>query len=114
MSLAYARAGADVIAPSDVMDCRIAAIRSKLKGAGIVKAIMSYSTKFQSKFYGPFRDAASSAPTFGDRAAYQLPPAARDLAILAAKRDVEQGADFVMVKPAGPYLDIIRDLKNTV
>ena len=113
-SVALAQAGADVIAPSDMMDGRIAYIREALLKAGLRRAIMSYSSKFQSCFYGPFRDAADSAPSFGDRAAYQLPPAARDLAIRAAQRDIAQGADFVMVKPSLAYMDLIRDLKNTV
>lgn len=113
-SVALARAGADVIAPSDMMDGRILYIREALLKANLSRAIMSYSSKFQSCFYGPFRDAADSAPSFGDRAAYQLPPAARDLAIRAAERDIAQGADFVMVKPSLAYMDLIRDIKNTV
>ena len=118
-SLAYASkifagAGAQVICPSDMMDGRIHFIRKELLNAGFDLPIMSYSTKFHSGFYGPFRDAAQSAPSFGDRATYQLPPSSRELGIRAAVRDVEEGADFVMVKPGMPYLDLIRDLKNTV
>jgi porphobilinogen synthase len=114
MALLFVKQGADVVCPSDMMDGRVLFIRKLLLENGIHKPILSYSTKFQSGFYGPFRDAAASAPSFGDRAAYQLPPAGRELGIRAALRDVEEGADFVMVKPAMPYLDLIRDLKNTV
>ena len=114
MAKIFALAGADVICPSDMMDGRIHFIREALLESEILLPIMSYSTKFQSGFYGPFRDAAQSAPSFGDRAAYQLPPAGRELGIRAALRDIEEGADFVMVKPAMPYLDLIRDLKNIV
>ena len=110
----FAGAGAQVICPSDMMDGRIHFIRKELLNGGFDLPIMSYSTKFHSGFYGPFRDAAQSAPSFGDRATYQLPPGGRELGIRAAVRDVEEGADFVMVKPAMPYLDLIRDLKNTV
>lgn len=99
-----------------MMDGRIEAIKKKLyeKGYGNRVAVMSYASKFSSSFYGPFREAAHSAPSFGDRQAYQLPSAGRGLAIRAAERDVKEGADFVMVKPAGPYLDIIRDLKERI
>lgn len=114
MAAMFGQTGADVICPSDMMDGRIYYIKQKFINQGIDLPIMSYSTKFQSGFYGPFRDAAQSAPSFGDRAAYQLPPSGRELGIRAALRDVEEGADFVMVKPAMPYLDLIRDLKNTV
>eukprot|EP01133_Synstelium_polycarpum_P015367 gene15367-18228_t len=116
MSLSLAEAGAHIIAPSDMMDCRIAEIKRILfaYGYGSKVSVMSYASKFASSFYGPFRDAASSGAKFGDRAAYQLPPASRSLALRAALRDVEQGADFVMVKPAGPYLDIIREVKDRV
>jgi porphobilinogen synthase len=112
MAVAFADAGADLIAPSDMMDGRIGAIKEALANREI--GVMSYAAKFKSCLYGPFRDAADSAPSFGDRAAYQLPAAARDLALRAAKRDYEQGADFLMVKPGTLYLDIIRDLKNTL
>ena len=114
MSHQYAIAGADLICPSDMMDGRIYYIRERLLKNEIFLPILSYSTKFQSSFYGPFRDAAQSAPSFGDRSTYQLPPPGRELGIRAALRDIEEGADFVMVKPAMPYLDLIRDLKNIV
>ncbi|KAF2071202.1 hypothetical protein CYY_007488 [Polysphondylium violaceum] len=116
LSLSFALAGAHVIAPSDMMDCRIAEIKRVLFEAGIGSrvAVMSYSSKFASCFYGPFRDAAGSGAKFGDRSAYQLPAPSRQLAVRAALRDQEEGADFVMVKPAGPYLDIIREVKDAV
>ena len=111
----YARAGADVIAPSDMMDGRIGAIQQGLHEAGLDQvAVMSYAAKFASCFYGPFRDAAHSAPSFGDRRAYQLPPASRGLALRAIQRDAEEGADFIMVKPAGPFLDLVREARDTV
>ncbi|KAI9098048.1 hypothetical protein DFS34DRAFT_593536 [Phlyctochytrium arcticum] len=110
----YVRAGCHVIAPSDMMDGRIRAIKEILiqQGLGNKAAVMSYSAKFASGFYGPFRDAAGSAPTFGDRKCYQLPPQARGLARRALIRDVQEGADIVMVKPCLPYLDIVRDAAN--
>ena len=115
IAVAYARAGAQVVAPSDMMDGRIGAIRYGLESEGLDGvAVMSYAAKFASCFYGPFRDAAKSKPAFGDRRAYQLPPAARRLALRAVDRDVREGADFVMVKPAGPYLDLIRDVRDRV
>ncbi|KYQ96759.1 delta-aminolevulinate dehydratase [Tieghemostelium lacteum] len=116
MSLLLAQTGANVIAPSDMMDCRVSEIKRVLfaNGFGGKVSVMAYSSKFASCFYGPFRDAASSGAKFGDRSAYQLPPPSRGLAIRAAERDEKEGADFVMVKPAGPYLDIIRDVKNAV
>jgi len=116
VALCYAKAGAHIVAPSDMMDGRIQAIKSALNknGMGNNVGVMSYAAKFASCFYGPFREAAHSAPSFGDRKCYQLPPPGRGLALRAVDRDVEEGADFVMVKPAGPYLDIIRDVKNTV
>lgn len=111
----YARAGAQVVAPSDMMDGRVAAIRAALDAAGVPgTAILSYAAKFASCFYGPFRDAAQSKPVFGDRRGYQLPPAARRMALRAAARDVAEGADAVMVKPAGPYLDIVREVRDRV
>jgi len=111
ISVAFARAGAHMIAPSDMMDGRVGAIKAGLHRAGLAGTvpIMSCSAKFASCFYGPFRDAAHSSMSFGDRANYQLPPASRSLALRALQRDVEEGADFVMVKPGGPYLDICRD-----
>ena len=111
IGVAFARAGAQVIAPSDMMDGRVGAIKAGLREAGLAGrvAVMSYSAKFASCFYGPFRDAAHSGMAFGDRASYQLPPASRSLALRALQRDVEEGADYVMVKPGGPYLDVCRD-----
>jgi porphobilinogen synthase len=114
VAVAYARAGCHVVAPSDMMDNRVAAIKTGLLEAGLggKVAVMSYSAKFASTFYGPFRDAAQSAPAFGDRRCYQLPPGSRGLAIRAVDRDVCEGADILMVKPGMPYLDIVRDVKN--
>jgi porphobilinogen synthase len=104
----YAEAGADVVAPSDMMDGRVAAIRQDLDGAGLVEtAILAYSAKFASSFYGPFRDAADCAPRFGDRAAYQMDPRNGREALAEIAADLEEGADMFMVKPAGPYLDVI-------
>ncbi|XP_073244488.1 delta-aminolevulinic acid dehydratase-like isoform X1 [Porites lutea] len=114
VSLAYAKAGCHVIAPSDMMDNRIASIKDILhkNGFGGKVAVMSYSAKFASSFYGPFRDAAKSAPAFGDRRCYQLPPGAKGLAARAVERDVQEGADMVMVKPGMAYLDIVRQTKD--
>jgi porphobilinogen synthase len=114
-SLAYARAGADVIAPSDMMDGRIAAIRSTLDDAGYEdRIIVSYAVKYASAFYGPFRDAAGSTPQFGDRKAYQMdPPNVRE-AVREARADVDEGADMIMVKPGLPYLDVIRAVRKAV
>jgi porphobilinogen synthase len=107
-SLAYARAGADVVAPSDMMDGRVAAIRAALDGAGFSEtAILSYAAKFASAYYGPFREAADCAPSFGDRTAYQMdPPNARE-ALAEMASDLDEGADALLVKPAGPYLDVL-------
>lgn len=107
----YAKAGAHCVAPSDMMDGRIKAIKAGLinEGLGNKCTLMSYSAKFASSLYGPFRDAAGSAPSFGDRKCYQLPPTARGLARRAILRDADEGADIIMVKPALPYLDIIAD-----
>jgi len=107
----YAKAGAHCVAPSDMMDGRVKAIKGGLIDAGLGNkcTLMSYSAKFASSLYGPFRDAAGSAPSFGDRKCYQLPPAARGLARRAIERDTAEGADIIMVKPALPYLDIISD-----
>ncbi|MEI7624692.1 MAG: porphobilinogen synthase [Actinomycetota bacterium] len=108
-----ARAGADVIAPSDMMDGRIGVIRSELDREGFSDlALIAYSAKFASAFYGPFRDAAGSTPAFGDRRAYQMDPANAAEAVREALLDVEEGADVVMVKPALPYLDVIRRVKD--
>ncbi|KAJ1560728.1 hypothetical protein HK096_007449, partial [Nowakowskiella sp. JEL0078] len=110
----YAKAGCQVIAPSDMMDGRIGAIKQALLENGLSNtvAVMSYSAKFASVFYGPFRDAACSAPSSGDRKNYQLPPISRGLARRATDRDIGEGADVIMVKPGYPYLDIVRDLKE--
>lgn len=108
-AVAYADAGADIVAPSAMMDSQVSAIRTALDEAGHQQvAIMSYAVKFASAFYGPFRDAAGSTPAFGDRRAYQMnPPNVRE-AMREAERDIAEGADILMVKPAGPYLDVIR------
>ncbi|PFH50884.1 hypothetical protein AMATHDRAFT_3517 [Amanita thiersii Skay4041] len=107
----YAKAGVHCVAPSDMMDGRIKAIKRGLIDAGFGNKVtlMSYSAKFASGLYGPFRDAAGSAPSFGDRKCYQLPPGAKGLARRAIQRDTTEGADIIMVKPALPYLDIISD-----
>jgi porphobilinogen synthase len=112
-AVSQALAGADVIAPSDMMDGRIGAIREALDDAGLTdKPIMAYSSKFSSAFYGPFREAAGSAPAFGDRRSYQMDPANGTEAVRESLLDVEEGADMLMVKPALPYLDIIRRVKD--
>jgi|SRR5581483_3139199 len=112
-AVSQARAGADLIAPSDMMDGRVGAIRAALDEEGFSDApILAYSAKFASAFYGPFREAADSAPAFGDRRAYQMDPANGDEAVREAKLDVDEGADIVMVKPALPYLDVIRRIKD--
>jgi porphobilinogen synthase len=112
-AVSHARAGADIIAPSDMMDGRIGVIRAALDGAGFEQiAIMAYSAKYSSGFYGPFRDAADSAPQFGDRRSYQMdPPNVRE-ALREVELDLEEGADIVMVKPALAYLDVIRAVKD--
>jgi porphobilinogen synthase len=115
MSLSHAAAGADWVAPSDMMDGRIGAIRTAFEESGFTRTgIMAYSAKYASCFYGPFRDALDSAPGFGDKKTYQMDPANRLEAVKEALMDVEEGADIVMVKPALPYLDIIREVKNAV
>jgi porphobilinogen synthase len=115
MSVSHARAGADIVAPSDMMDGRIIAIREALEKSGFTKTgIMSYSAKYASCLYGPFRDALDSAPGFGDKKTYQMDFANRREAIKEALLDVEEGADVVMVKPALAYLDIIREVKDRV
>ncbi|HLY38618.1 MAG TPA: porphobilinogen synthase [Candidatus Binatia bacterium] len=112
-ALAHARAGADVIAPSDMMDGRVGAIRRTLDEAGFAAVpIMSYAAKFASAFYGPFREAAESAPQFGDRRSYQMDPANADEALREVALDIDEGADIVMVKPALPCLDVIRRVKE--
>ena len=115
MSLSHAQAGADFVAPSDMMDGRIGAIREAFEESGFNKmGIMAYSAKYASCFYGPFRDALDSAPGFGDKKTYQMNYANRIEAIKETLMDVEEGADIVMVKPALAYLDIIREVKNAV
>lgn len=115
MSVSHAQAGADFVAPSDMMDGRIGAIRKGLEAEGFTKTgIMAYSAKYASCFYGPFRDALDSAPGFGDKKTYQMNYANRREAIKETLQDVEEGADIVMVKPALSYLDIIREVKDAV
>ncbi len=114
VAVSHARAGADLVAPSDMMDGRVGSIRTALDEEGHQEvAILAYAAKFCSGFYGPFRDAAESAPQFGDRRAYQMDPANADEALHEVALDLEEGADIVMVKPALPYLDIIRRVKDT-
>ncbi len=115
MSISHAEAGVDMVAPSDMMDGRIGAIREGLEKSGFTKVgIMAYSAKYASCLYGPFRDALDSAPGFGDKKTYQMDYANRNEAIKEALMDVEEGADIVMVKPGLPYLDIVREVKNAV
>jgi len=115
MALSHAQAGADFIAPSDMMDGRIQKIRTVLESAGLTDTgIMSYSAKYASAFYGPFREALDSAPGFGDKKTYQMDPANRLEALTETLRDIEEGADMVMVKPGLAYLDIIRDIRENV
>lgn len=112
-SVSLAEAGADVIAPSDMMDGRVGAIRQALDAAGFAETpILAYAVKFASGFYGPFREAAESTPAFGDRRSYQMDPANRREAMREAALDVEEGADLLMVKPAVPYLDILAALRE--
>ena len=114
-AVSQAKAGADIIAPSNMMDGFVVATRRALDDAGFTHIpIMSYAVKYASAFYGPFRDAADSTPEFGDRKTYQMDPANGREAIREAQADVEEGADFIIVKPALSYLDIVRDVKNTV
>ncbi|MBN2429652.1 MAG: porphobilinogen synthase [Deltaproteobacteria bacterium] len=113
MALSHARAGADIVAPSDMMDGRVGAIRRTLDENALQNtAIMSYAIKYASAYYGPFREAAESAPRFGDRRSYQMDPANRREALREAALDVEEGADFLMVKPALAYLDVIREIRE--
>ena len=112
-AVSHARAGADIVAPSDMMDGRVAAIRHSLDAHGFQKtAILSYAAKFASVFYGPFREAAESAPQFGDRRSYQMDPANGREAMHEMELDLEEGADMLMVKPAMPYLDLIRQARD--
>ena len=113
-AVSHAAAGADIIAPSDMMDGRVAAIRKALDYKGFTKIpIMSYAAKYSSGFYGPFRDAAESTPAFGDRKSHQMDIGNVNEALREVAEDIEEGADIVMVKPAGPYLDVIRKVKDT-
>ena len=112
-AVSHARAGADIVAPSDMMDGRVAAIRKALDAAGFEKTpILSYAAKFASVFYGPFREAAESAPQFGDRRGYQMDPANGREAMREIQLDLEEGADMIMIKPAMPYLDLIRQARD--
>ena len=113
MAVAQAKAGADIVAPSDMMDGRVEFIREALDDEGFTDvSIMAYTAKYASAFYGPFRDALDSAPKFGDKKTYQMNPANRREALIEAELDESEGADFLMVKPALPYLDVIRTLKQ--
>jgi porphobilinogen synthase len=113
-AVSHARAGADIVAPSDMMDGRVEAIRSYLDEEGFSEVtILSYAAKYASAFYGPFREAAESAPQFGDRRSYQMDPANADEALVEVGLDIDEGADIVMVKPALAYLDVIRRVKET-
>jgi porphobilinogen synthase len=115
VALNYARAGADAVAPSDMMDGRVQGIRRLLDREGhAMTPIVSYAAKYASSFYGPFREAAESAPAFGDRRSYQMDPANSREALREVLLDIEEGADLVMVKPAGPYLDVIRQVRDAV
>jgi len=112
-ALSHAQTGADMVAPSDMMDGRVAAIRQTLDDNGFSHIpVMSYAVKYASGYYGPFREAAESTPQFGDRRSYQMDPANRLEALREAQADIEEGADIIMVKPGLPYLDILRDLRN--
>ena len=113
-AVSHARAGASIVAPSDMMDGRVAAIRSALDANGFEQvAILAYAAKYASAFYGPFRDAAESAPEFGDRRGYQMDPPNRREALREMRLDLEEGADMLMVKPALPYLDVLADARRT-
>ena len=112
-AVSHARAGADIVAPSDMMDGRVAAIRAALDASGFADTpILSYAAKFASVFYGPFREAAESTPQFGDRRSYQMDPANGREAMREIELDLEEGADMIMVKPAMPYLDVIRQARD--
>jgi len=112
-AVSHARAGADIVAPSDMMDGRVGAIRAALDASGFREtAILAYSAKYAGPFYGPFREAAESTPQFGDRRSYQMDSANADEALREVALDIEEGADMVMVKPAGPFLDIIQRVKR--
>lgn len=113
-AVSHAEAGADIVAPSDMMDFRVAALRQALDTAGFAERVtlLSYAAKYASAFYGPFREAAGSTPAFGDRRSYQMDPANRREALREVSMDIEEGADMVMVKPALSYLDIVRDVRE--
>ncbi len=113
-ALSHVKAGADIVAPSDMMDGRVAAIRTLLERSGHKNVpILSYAVKYASGFYGPFREAAESAPAFGDRRSHQMDPANAREALREIELDIEEGADILMVKPAGPYLDVIRMVRDS-
>lgn len=113
-AVSHAEAGADIVAPSDMMDGRVGAIREALDNAGFAQTpILSYAVKYASAFYGPFRDAAGSTPQFGDRRGYQMDPANRREALREIALDLDEGADMLMVKPGLPYLDILRDVRES-
>jgi len=113
-ALSHARAGADIVAPSDMMDGRVGAIRSQLDAHGFEDvAILAYAAKFASAYYGPFREAAESAPAFGDRRSYQMDPPNRREAMREMRLDLEEGADVLMVKPALPYLDVLVEARRS-
>src|SRR3712207_1819352 len=115
MALSHVEAGADIVAPSDMMDGHVAALRRMLDEAGYLHTpVMGYSAKFASAFYGPFREAAESAPRFGDRRSYQMDPGNGREALREVAADIEEGVDIVMVKPALAYLDLIRAVRNRV
>jgi len=115
VALNYTHAGADAVAPSDMMDGRVQAIRTLLDAKGYAATpIVSYAAKYASSFYGPFREAAESAPAFGDRRSYQMDPANVREALREVQLDIQEGADLIMVKPAGPYLDVIRQVREAV
>jgi porphobilinogen synthase len=112
-AVSHAHAGADIVAPSDMMDGRVGAIRRALDGAGCSNTpILSYAAKFAGPYYGPFRDAAESTPRFGDRRSYQMDSSNATEALREVELDIAEGADMVMVKPAGPFLDVIRRVKS--
>ena len=115
VAVSQAEAGADIVAPSDMMDGRVAAIRKALDAHNFINtSIMSYAVKYASGYYGPFRDAADSAPSFGDRRQYQMDPANREEALKETFLDIEEGADIIMVKPALAYLDIVREVRDMI
>nr|MBA3414077.1 porphobilinogen synthase [Chloroflexia bacterium] len=113
IAVSHAAAGADIVAPSDMMDGRVAVIRAELDGAGFAQTpIMSYAAKYASAFYGPFREAVASMPAFGDRRSHQMDPANGREAMLEIETDLDEGADLIIVKPALPYLDIVRQARD--